>query len=62
MWHFIADSIGWNYFLDIFIFNDYVKNELNATLVTYVFFISFLVIILIYVVCIEMTHFYQNCE
>ena len=60
MWHFIATVLVGIIFLDIFIFNDYVKNELNATLVTYVFFISFLVIILIYVVCIEMTHFYQN--
>ena len=60
MWHFIATVLVGIIFLDIFIFNDYVKNELNAILVTYVFFISFLVIILIYVVCIEMTHFYQN--
>ncbi|MDO5812703.1 MAG: GHKL domain-containing protein [Bacillota bacterium] len=60
MWHFIATVLVGVIFLDIFIFNDYIKSELNVTLVSYVFFISFLVIILIYVVCIEMTHFYQN--
>lgn len=60
MWHFIATVLVGVIFLDIFIFNDYIKNELNPTLVSYVFFISFLVIILIYIVCIEMTHFYQN--
>lgn len=60
MWHFVATVLVGIIFLDIFIFNEYVKNQFNSTLVVYVFFISFLVIILIYIVCIEMTHFYQN--
>ena len=60
MWHFVATVLVGVIFLDIFIFNEYIKAELNATLVSYVFFISFLVIILIYVVCVEMTYFYQN--
>ena len=41
MWHFIATVLVGIIFLDIFIFNDYVKNELNAILVTYVFFIQY---------------------
>ena len=40
--------------------NGSAMQESKCCVFEFSFFISFLVIILIYVVCIEMTHFYQN--
>lgn len=60
IWFFVMSTLITIIFLDIYSFNEYLLNQMRLSSIIYLYIVSLMVIILIYILCLEMTQYYQN--
>ena len=60
IWLFVMLTLGGIIILDIYTFNNYLMNQISISFVICLYMVSCMVIVLIYILCLEMTNYYQG--
>lgn len=57
---FCYDNTCSYYFLDLYTFNEYLMNQMRLSSIICLYVVSLMMIVLIYILCLEMTQYYQR--
>ena len=57
---FCYDNTCSYYFLDLYTFNEYLMNQMRLSSIICLYVVSLMMIVLIYILCSEMTQYYQR--
>lgn len=60
IWFFVMITLVAIIFLDLYTFNEYLMNQMRLSSIICLYVVSLMMIVLIYILCLEMTQYYQR--
>ena len=60
IWFFVMITLVAIIFLDLYTFNEYLMNQMRLSAIICLYVVSLMMIVLIYILCLEMTQYYQR--
>ena len=60
IWFFVMITLLAIIFLDLYTFNEYLMNQMRLSSIICLYVVSLMMIVLIYILCLEMTQYYQR--